>query len=241
MSIGVARLATKDEEKVKHIMDQVLQISHLRGEDWKVTSPEIIRQIWPKIRDVSGLDDPLKEVKAEQNTRALKIYPLAKDIVSKSSDPFLQALKFSIAGNSLDAKVTVSEESTESLIEALSKLPIEVDEVLKFKERLELSRKIVYLTDNCGEIVFDELFLEIIRQTYQGDITIVTRKLPILNDATLQDARLVGLDRVGQLVDNGMNEPFPGTVIPKLSPEVRTLVESADLIISGSFVFKLHL
>jgi damage-control phosphatase, subfamily I len=232
MSIGVIRLAIKDEDKIKRVIDQILQISHLRGEDWYVTSPEIIRHIWRKILEVSGIDDPLKEVKADQNERALKVYPLAKDIVFKSDDPFLQALKLAIAGNFLDAMVTVGEGSSEVLIEALDKFPIDVAVALKFKERLERSYRIIYLTDNCGEIVFDKLFLEVLHQNYQKEITVVVRKLPILNDATLLDARSVGLDRIVRVIDNGIDEPFPGTMISKLSPEVRALVESADLIIS---------
>jgi hypothetical protein len=232
MSVGVARLAIKDEEKVRRAMDQVLGISHLRGEDWQVTSPEITSQAWLKIREVSGQDDPLKEVKAEQNTRALQVYPLAKEIVSKSPDPFLQALKFAIAGNSLDAMVTVKEGLTDDLIEALGKLPVDLEGVRIFRERLDKSRKIVYFTDNCGEIVFDKLFLEVIRQTYQGQITIVTRTMPILNDATMKDAIFVGLDQVAPVVENGINVPFPGTIISKLSPEVKKSVEESELVIS---------
>jgi hypothetical protein len=219
-------------KRVRRVMDQVLKISYLRGEDWHVTSPEIVKLAWLEIRKVSGLDDPLADVKAEQNARALKVYPLAKEIVSTSPDPFLQALKFAIAGNSLDAMVTVKEGSADVLIEALGKLPIDVEDVRLFRERLDRSNKVVYLTDNCGEIVFDKLFLEVLRETYPREIMVVTRTVPILNDATLKDARSVGLDSVAPVMENGTNEPIAGTIISQLSSEVKRLVDESDLIIA---------
>jgi uncharacterized protein with ATP-grasp and redox domains len=61
----------------------------------------------------------------------------------------------------------------------------------------------VYLTDNCGEIVLDSLLIEYLRS--QGShITLAVKEAPILNDATLKDARDLGLDkRVDLLTTTG--------------------------------------
>jgi uncharacterized protein with ATP-grasp and redox domains len=56
--------------------------------------------------------------------------------------------------------------------------------------------------------------------------------MPILNDATMKDAIFVGLDQVAPVVENGINVPFPGTIISKLSPEVKKSVEESELVIS---------
>lgn len=51
-------------------------------------------------------------------------------------------------------------------------------------ESLHRARRIVYLGDNCGEIVFDKLLIELIRETYDSEVVFVTMTLPVLNDAT---------------------------------------------------------
>lgn len=91
--------------------------------------------------------------------------------------------------------------------------------------------RIVYLGDNCGEIVFDRIVIETIRDMLGKEIVFVTRTLPVMNDATLADARAVGLDQVAELVENGIAEPLAGTMLAKVSPEVRTLIDDADLVI----------
>jgi hypothetical protein len=91
---------------------------------------------------------------------------------------------------------------------------------------------VVWLSDNCGEIVFDRLLLETMRRFYKLDIVYITRTTPILNDATLTDASLVGLGEVATLMENGIEEPLAGTILAKTSPKVRRLVEEADLVIS---------
>jgi hypothetical protein len=232
MSLSVARLALRDEQLVKLAMREILSISHLRGEDWQVTSPAITSMAWQKIREISGQDDPLLEDKVDQNIHSLLVYEAVKENILRGSDPFLQALKFSVAGNSVDSMIRNNNGPTDGLVESLSGLPIDVKCVLKFRDRINKSHKIVYFTDNCGEIIFDKLFLEAIRLTFQGQITIVTRSLPVLNDATMRDAIFIGLDEVATLMENGIKFPFPGTIISELSPEVRALVEDADLIIS---------
>ena len=61
---------------------------------------------------------------------------------------------------------------------------ISPEDVEGLKERLRNARRLVYLGDSCGEIVFDKLLIELIRETYDPEVVFVTRTLPVLNDAT---------------------------------------------------------
>ena len=185
-----------------------------------------------KIQAVSGNTDPFNSEKAEQNRAVLELYPFSKDLVLKSRDPLLEAVKLSIAGNSMDATAPPREQPTEKLIESLFKLVISPEDVEELKERLGKARRLVYLGDNCGEIVFDNLLIELIRETYGPEVVFVTRTLPVLNDATFQDALAVGMDAVVRVVENGIPEPFTGTMLEKVSPEVRALIEGPDMVIS---------
>jgi uncharacterized protein with ATP-grasp and redox domains len=222
----------KGEGQVRRFVEQVLKLKYFRGEDWRVTSSEVIKSVWLKLLEVSGEADPMKEIKMEQNSRALEIFPVAKKMVLKSPDPFLAAIKLSIAGNAIDAMTKVRGETTEKILERWDKFEIDAGNLNRLKGRLKKTRKLVYLGDNCGEIVFDKLLLEILREIYHLETTFVTRTLPVMNDATLQDALSVDMDQVAQIMENGVHEPFPSTFMKKISRELRTMMEASALIIS---------
>jgi hypothetical protein len=233
MSLELARRVIKEGIRVQRFMQEILAWKSLRGEEWNVRSPEIVRDVWLKLRDLCpGEEDFLKELKNDQNRKALKLLPLAKDAVLKSSDPFLSALKLAIAGNALDAMMSVAGDSAQMMIPELDRLVICPENVRIFKERLQRSRQLVYLSDNCGEIVFDRLLIEVLREMFGSKVILVTRTLPVLNDATLQDAYSAGLGSVVPLVENGIREPFPGTALEKVSLEVREAIATSDLLIS---------
>jgi len=55
----------------------------------------------------SEIKDPLKAKKEEQNQKALDIYPDARELIQKSKDPMVEALKLAIWGNSIDSMVNI--------------------------------------------------------------------------------------------------------------------------------------
>jgi len=232
MSLETAHLAMKEERKVRRFMGQILKLKHFRGEDWRVTSPEVIKNVWLKLLEISGEVDPMKEIKKEQNSRALETYPLAKKMVLKSRDPLLSAIKLSIAGNAIDAMTEVRGEKTEKILERWNRFEIDIENLNRLKGRLKRTRKLVYLGDNCGEIIFDKLLLEVLHEMYDLDATFITRTFPVMNDATLQDALSVDMGQVAQIMDNGVHEPFPGILMKKISREFKAMMEGSALIIS---------
>ena len=232
VALRAARRVIKNEGQVKKFISEVLKIKSLRGENWRITSPELIRDIWIKLHEVSGEDDPFKEMKVRQNQTALQSLPVVKEFISKSSDPVLEAMRLSILGNSADAMI----DSDVLPIEEMLKKPQETEFNTKaagmLKKKLKQSRRLLYFGDNCGEIVFDRLFIEIIREKYGLEVSFVTRTVPVLNDAILGDALSVGIDKVADVIENGIHEPLPGTILEKASLDLRALVEKSDLIIS---------
>jgi uncharacterized protein with ATP-grasp and redox domains len=232
MALGLARLAFKDEQRVLQYMEEVLRLPPLRGENWNIISPKVVREIWKKVTEESGNTDPMREIKAEQNRKALEMYPVAKELVVKSTDPFLTALKLAIVGNSLDAMVSVNDDAAEGLVKSLDSLSVNVEHVKTFRERLSKARTILYFTDNCGEIIFDKLFLETLHAVYDAKVTAVTRTVPILNDALLKDAEQISLSSVATLMENGIQDAIAGTIVSEVSPRVRSLIDESDLLIA---------
>ncbi|MBP1731043.1 MAG: hypothetical protein H6Q55_1472 [Deltaproteobacteria bacterium] len=232
MGIELARLAFKDEQRVHQFAEEMLKLPPLRGENWNTISPRVVREVWRKVTQESGNYDPMREIKAKQNRKALEMYPMAKELVAEAADPFLTALKLAIVGNSLDAMVSVKDDGAQGLVKSLDSLAINLEEVSAFRERVSKAHTILYFTDNCGEIVFDKLFLETLHTLYDLKVTAVTRTVPILNDALLKDAEEISLSSVATLMENGIQEGVAGTIVAEVSPRVRSLIDESDLIIA---------
>ncbi|MGB9629273.1 MAG: damage-control phosphatase ARMT1 family protein [Thermodesulfobacteriota bacterium] len=232
MSLDVIRTSVKDENQIKRFLEDVLTWKPFRGEDFSITSPEIIRNVWLKFRVHFGLVDPLKTKKDGDNWKALKIYPDLKEVVKKSKDPVLEALKLSILGNSIDSMGDIREFSIEGIVKSLEESWIDLKAVEELRRKVSEVRKILFLGDNCGEIVFDKLFIETLRNHYDTEVVYVTRTIPVLNDALLNDAFLVGMNEVATVMENGIDEPLPGTFLSMASEEVRELVNDSNLVIS---------
>lgn len=59
---------------------------------------------------------------------------------------------------------------------------------------MEKGGSLVYLTDNCGEIVLDKLLIEFLKKQYPAlRITAIVRGEAVINDATVEDAKETGL------------------------------------------------
>jgi uncharacterized protein with ATP-grasp and redox domains len=96
---------------------------------------------------------------------------------------------------------------------------------------LPLCIRVVYCTDNCGEIIFDRLLLEFLKKR-GAYITLIVRDEPILNDATMSDVHAFGLDRVAdQVYTTGAGAEI-GIRFDLLPDKVRTAFDECSLIIS---------
>jgi len=94
---------------------------------------------------------------------------------------------------------------------------------------LAAGKRLLYLTDNAGEIAMDRLFAEEIQRNYPGlEITFCVRGGITINDATREDAEIVGIPF--RVIDNG--NLVSGTELSMLSTEAKEAMDSADVIIS---------
>lgn len=87
------------------------------------------------------------------------------------------------------------------------------------------------ITDNCGEIVLDKLFIEQLRKRFpELEIKIMVRGSEVLNDATLEDACYVGMDKLTEVISNG--NAVAGTVYDMLPDEAKKALDTADVILA---------
>ncbi|MBQ8355601.1 MAG: DUF89 family protein [Oscillospiraceae bacterium] len=177
-------------------------------------------------------DDRFAEEKEASNRYALERFDRLTQMVRTAADPLYAGLQGAILGNYIDFSALQGEVSFEKLDEMLSLLhTIEVDRDTFEALRADLGngRELLYLTDNAGEIVFDRVFLEVIRDTFPNlSITVCVRGGPAQNDATRADAQAIGMPF--RVIDNGTR--IPGTVLELASQELKAALSTADVILA---------
>jgi damage-control phosphatase, subfamily I len=152
-----------------------------------------------------------------------------RERIERSGDPLETAVRLAIAGNIIDFAVLDPVSGVKVIEETISRaldVPLE-GHMENFREAVGSAERILYLTDNAGEIAFDRLLAE---QIGTSGMTIAVRGAPVINDATIDDARACGLSDIFDVVDNGAD--VPGTLLDLCSNEFRETFSTADMIIA---------
>lgn len=143
------------------------------------------------------------------------------------------AISYALIGNFIDfgANSKMTDENLISLINDAKNVSFDNIEYKKLDEELQSAQNVVYLLDNCGEIVFDKLLIKFILNKYPNiKIQTIVRGENILNDVTADDAKQVGLDKITNIIPNGT--AIAGTVLERINKEALNVIEKADVIIS---------
>ncbi len=172
--------------------------------------------------------DPYLQVKDLYNRIALQKLPELRKRAAEKADRLEGGARVAIAGNVIDFGIYEKVDLDHSLGEAF-RLPLSDAEYRAFSQAVKKADRILYLCDNAGEIVFDRVLLEILRDMGK-DVTAVVKGSPVINDATRADADAAGLAECANVIDNG-NDGI-GTLLEACSPLFLEAYRSADLIIS---------
>ncbi len=223
-TIQAGRLVSEDEGLIRNIVNEVAALIPYLPEN--STPPEIGEKIHRRIREVTGLNDPYSAVKQQNIEEALHLYPDMKELVRKSSDPLFTAVKIAIAGNIIDFGTGTEFDIASDIHKIIEQEP-GINNIEPFKETLKQAESILYLGDNAGESVFDRILIEELKKP----VTYVVRGIPVLNDATYEDAVASGLDEsAAEIISSGTTAP--GTVLPLCSDNFLERFNKADMIIS---------
>ena len=187
----------------------------------------------PLLRAYFGLEpDRFRAEKQASNAFVMERLEEISSRVRGAADPVLAALQFAILGNYLDFSALgdqVSFESLDRMLEEALEMPLDPDTVSRFKGELEAGKKLLYLTDNAGEIGFDRICAEVLREHYPHlEIVFCVRGGIAQNDATREDAAIVGLDF--PVIDSGV--ALAGILPERLGAQAKAALETADVILS---------
>lgn len=184
-------------------------------------------------KEMFGYAPDYTEIKKHFNQLMLDMEAGLMDNIRSAKDPLLAALQYAMVGNYVDfgALKSVEEGTLQSLLSSAGEISVEAAIYESLKKDLLQMKTLVYLTDNCGEIVLDKLLVRIIRELNPAaEVTVVVRGQDIVNDATMEDALQVGMPEVARVIGNGAG--IAGTWMDAISEEARQAILSADVILS---------
>lgn len=174
-----------------------------------------------------------KEIKKRYNDLVLSMENVLKKRIEQAMDPLTTAFTFARIGNFIDfgAMDHVDEEVFVSLFEKEQLSPADQKVMDSFLSQCEKAKTFLLVTDNCGEIVVDKLFLEQLHHRFPDlKINILVRGEEVLNDATQEDAEYVGINQYGTIYTNGY--PVAGTIYDMLPDDVKEMFEHSDVILA---------
>ena len=218
--------ATKDTEKIRHILD--LTADYVKTIKFNTTPADASNFAYRITREVTGNCDPYKEEKKKFNDICLSMANDLKNRIINTQDPIRAAVKVAILGNLIDLGIGLKFDLNKDL-ERVFKEKFAVDDYNNFKEQLDSGKKhILYLGDNAGEIVFDRLLVEQLKKDH--NVTFVVKKGPVINDATVEDAEYTGMKNLVPIIDTGSDGI--GIQWSTISEEFLENYNKADIIIS---------
>lgn len=194
--------------------------------DYEKSPPVLGKEMHKMIRKQLNRTDPYEDLKEKNNKMMLDMYTEFEEMIEQSSNPFNMAMRLAIAGNVID----FGPQEQLDIFETVHKVvhsTLAIDDSKFLEKDLKKANSLLYIGDNCGEIVLDKLFLETINfpNTY-----FAVRSGPVINDATIEDAKMVGIDKIAKVISTG--DDAPGVVLDLCSDEFKKIFQKSDLIIS---------
>ena len=224
------KMSTEDEKIRQKAMEELLKMMS-EAYDSEAVPSVIGAERGRVIARVTGCKDPYKEMKKEANERAMELLPgLMEMVEEKPEEESLSAASLiSCLGNVLDYDVPGSNSDIDSAMELLHE-GLYLDDTDKIKSLIKEGTEILFFTDNAGEIGFDTLLVKQLKKL-GARVIVAVKGGPSLNDALMEDAEMVGMDKVADnLITTGTDAI--GVRLDESPEWFKEYFYNADLIIA---------
>jgi uncharacterized protein with ATP-grasp and redox domains len=221
-------LSTDDNEFKLELIESAFDYLHKTYKKG-ASSNKIGTDLHRMIKEKTNCYDPYYNEKIVGNEIAIKLLPKAKKLIEEDGS-LTNYVKITIIGNILDSGALGLGVNLEELMLSQFNNPLAINHIDELEKVLNQNKKLLYLADNVGEIVFDKLLIEKLINDYNMDITFAVKDKPILNDACIEDAVAIGLDKITNLVSTGTDSI--GIIYDQSSNDFQNIFKNHDLIIS---------
>ncbi|MCK9152144.1 damage-control phosphatase ARMT1 family protein [Methanobacterium alcaliphilum] len=220
-------LATDDLDLKIKIMEEIITFL---GREFKegAASNSMGTAMHRIIKKKTGNDDPYFLQKKKGNEIAERMLPVIIGILEKENT-LENYIKAAIIGNLIDFAALGVDFDPLNIMESVMESPLVINDREELESALKSSKKVLYLADNTGEIMFDKLLIQKLKE-YGVEIVVAVKEKPILNDACMVDAIEVGLDDSAEIITTGTDSV--GVIYDELSAEFKEIFDHAELIIA---------
>lgn len=219
-----------EEQKVEYLQTILSIMAHA---DKRHAAPVALHTIEDVLFEKFGIKQDFAPIRRHFNALMMERENDFIQRLENASDPLKLGIQLAMIGNYVDfgAIENVNAESLSALIEEAPAHPVDEARLAALKNDLANAKSLVYLTDNCGEIVFDKCLMRTISRLYPDlTITAVVRGGEVSNDATREDAQQIRLSEVARVLDNGTR--IAGTWLEGISEESKCAINTADVLIA---------
>jgi len=191
-----------------------------------LSHPQIASRIHRRAYELLKNPDPFAELKRKGNQQAADV---CRDI-RNDLGTFRDYVLASVIGNTFDygVKGHLVEENFSVFFKKEFSTGLFIDHTEKIAS---LCSRVVFLSDNCGEIVLDRLLIKYLKR-HGSHVTLAVKEAPILNDATLQDARDLGLDTIADRVTTTGGGAEIGICMENIPEDLRKAISQCTIIIA---------
>jgi len=211
------------------------EIVKLLSREFKPTS--VAAEIGTKrdriIRKLTSNEDPYKYNKKLANQKALKLLPQAKKFVKlgyNQQEHFKKACLCAIVGNIMEFDIPGHKFTLNSMAKVLSEASkdLVIDDIDKAYALAKKANSVLYLADNAGEIVFDTLLVEQLKNMGLKVIYVV-KGGPVINDATMEDVEISNMDKLAdEIITTGCDAV--GLQKKEVSADFLKVYDEAELV-----------
>ncbi|MBN1859802.1 DUF89 family protein [Candidatus Bipolaricaulota bacterium] len=227
-TLTAARQVTSDPERQRTVLEAVSR--ELPKMDLDASPADNGNTVHQIARQILDCDDPFRAIKEASNRSCLEVVASYRHSLTQSTDPLLGALRLAAAANAIDVGPSFGHDyDVSDCLDKLLEGSFDFRDYVSFREDLDATDHVLYLADNAGEIVFDRLVAEQL-SAFGKQVTFVVRGGPILNDATMEDARFAGIHEFADVIASGQRGP--GTSLRLADSQFANRVRNADLILS---------
>ena len=224
-ALNTARAVSADPEIQLRILKRMAECVATISLDQ--TPARLSQAVYRIVSELTGNPDPYARQKQETNRLALALVPTIRAVITEAADPLEAALHAAVAGNIIDLGIGQAFDITKDILE-LMRRPFAVTALEAFRKELGAGRRLLILGDNAGEIVFDSLLVEQVLKT-GAEVTYTVKSGPVINDAMMADAVMVGMTRLVPVIETGADDI--GVDWDNVSVEFLRAVKRADIIL----------
>ena len=183
---------------------------------------------------IIGVQDPYKDLKRRSAAAALQL------LRTVSPAGLRGAVLAAIVANRLDFGVIGDLNPHTKLVlqdfENLEDLPLLIDDFQPLISCLKGARRLLYLADNHGEVLFDLILIDEITRINQSiTVHLAGKSGPMLNDVTYEE--LAGLSLPCNCVALSTGSNCFGVPENEVSPEFKNILASADVVIAKGHAY----